>query len=490
MIKEVVTRLWVVFLVFAIPNSGCWNGETNPADVLEESALLIEQGKAAQAIELLEEFEQRQPGNVQILEQLGFAYATAGDHTMAALTFSTVAEIPPGEPQYLLYAAQSLIEAGDRPGAIDLYQRYLQERPENAGAWRALGNLALSADRSDMALNAYIQSYERRPSPAVALELGNLYLRQSNMPQAQGWYRTAASGGDDVRPQALLGILEIALRESRFVDAEGMVANLQREYPGAIEESRLAQAPQQLREWRARQREAQLAAEALANRQREEQRRLQEEARQREIEGQEQAQLQNESLVQTTPAPDEVATEIEGPHRISKEEALARIEAEIAAEAPAPPPLPTTLELAREAKELGNLEEAARLYRSTLAQGPTVSLWIEYAETALQMDDKDTALSAALEARRLDPESLETSLQYLNIMQEAMRAEDFHHELIKMRRQFPGSSDIALALARSYWRIAGNARYARMLYLEFLERAPGHPQAQQARREMNQLPLE
>ena len=450
---------------------GC-SREPDAPDVLAQAALAAERGSPREAADILEEFEERKPGNPEVIEQLAFYHTQLGDPLMASMYFVRLAELHPDDPSFLLYAVQSLVEAGDTNGALLGYERYLQVRPQDTGVWIALGDLAARSGQVETAIGAYSRAMEQRPSGQPALRLGQLYFSRGNPALAEQWFAAALQLDGPHVPEVLLGQAELALRQNQPEAAEAIVRRLQADFPGVIEESRLKDVPAQLAAWRARQEEARIAMEAL---------RAQQQA-QAAAEAEAARIAAEQAAIESATGDTEV-----GPGRLDdKEEAVVRVERQQARQQQPPPG--STLALARQARERGDVEEAARLYRRALGERVSAELWNEYSVFSMEIGQPQQAFAASLEAMRLDPQSLPYAMQYLNVAQEVQSPPRFLQELVQMRDRFPASPDLTLALARAYWRISNNSRNARLLYDEFQQMAPAHPQAAQARAERAQLP--
>ena len=413
---------------------------------------------------------------------------------MAAYYFNRLADLAPDRQQALLFAAQSLNEGGDPMGAIAVYEKYLQANPKDAGAAISYANLAAAQGIADKALGAYNSAYQVKPSGEIAVGMGRIYLNRGNDAQAALWFDTALRDHPEVREDALLGELELALKAKQYEQAEDYVAQLKKDFPGSLEVSSLKNAPQDLANWRARQEELKAATEALAKAKAEA-----EKAAKVTSPGTDSADADAPETTSVPMDPNDVAVAAD---RFTKEDAVAAVEREEAAasnpvieQAPAAqlphivePVKPVgPLELARKAREEGNLEEAARLYPKALAQESSAAVWNEYSELSLELGNSGQAFAASLEATRMDPYNAPYAMQYLRVAQSIYEPRRFMGELLTMRRRFPESPVITLALARAYWQVEHNARNAGILYDEFLLKYPNHPLYEAVLKERDQL---
>jgi cytochrome c-type biogenesis protein CcmH/NrfG len=129
------------------------------------------------------------------------------------------------------------------------------------------------------------------------------------------------------------------------------------------------------------------------------------------------------------------------------------------------------------------------LYRKALAAEPNAAAWNELSVLSLDRGDSGQACAASLEALRLAPENPDYAVQYLRVAQAVYEPRRFMRELEQMRVRFPEALQITLALARANWQYEQNARNARMLYDEFLRKAPAnHPMRADVQKERDALP--
>lgn len=479
--------LGFIFLAFF---AGCGDKEPTVDELIERAETHLDAGRIDNAVILLTEARERGEERVDVLEPLAFAHAAKGDPTLAALTFSRIAELVPERPEYLLYAATSLLDADDRKGAVARYREYLDRRPDDRAIWVTLAEVQREAGRQGEALEAYLAAEKIQSRPEQQLAIGQLYLRTKNLAQAQAWFARAAEGGADVRDRALLGLLETAIRGGRFADAEKLVDQLDAEYPGRLDQSPLDSVRDQLAEWRKRQEAARRAAEAVAARESEDPAE-EDSAPEEEDPDRSEATTTGEeasaaaSAAASSPPTDEAAAETPVP----EEEAVPAEEETVAVAQPSPSDEAVRrLAAARTAREAGDLQEAIGHYRRALVLDDSRGeVWAELSELYLATGQDRWAKATASEAVRRDPDNPRWVLQYLRAAQDSMGRDAFLRELEDAHRRFPDTPRITLVLARA-WRDAGNVRNARLLFREFLEQTPDdHPEREAAEGELQQL---
>jgi tetratricopeptide (TPR) repeat protein len=463
---------FILFLIF----SGCGERQPPVDELVVQAEELLDAGQIENAILILEKCQDRAPERVDVLEALAFAYAAKGDPMLASMTFLRISELVPQRPEYRLYAAETLLEADDFKGAVAQYAAYLEARPEDRAVWVGLADLHISQGRLNEALDALLAAEQIEARSQQRIAIGELYLRTENLAQAQAWFARALEGESEFRDEALLGLLETAIRSKRFADGEALLAQLDGEYPGRVEQSDLENVRDQLQEWRRRQDAAREAVAAL-------------EAQRPEI-----------VLNETIPAADRPAEEIpaevavaEQPAVIPEAAVTEAVEpddaapgdseeaeeqpAQVATESysgtiPADSASADHLTLARARLNEGSLEQAIRHYKKALILNDNQpQVWAELSEAYLRAGNDRWAQATASEAMRRDPENPKMVLQFIRAAQRTMDSERLLNEMERAYRNFPNQPEIILVLARAY-RDAGNLRNARLLYRKYLDVVP------------------
>lgn len=465
---------------------GCGEPPPDASTLLQRSEKLLAAGQIESALLLLEQAHEVAPERADVLETLADAYAANGDPVLASMTFLELAELVPERPEYLLFSAHSLIEAGDRRGAVDRYQRYLGIRPEDRAVWVALSGLYEEMGQLGEALEALLAAERAGPRPAQRIDIGRLFLQSGNLAQAQVWFAQALEDGSDYRDEALLGLLETAVRSRRYLDAEQLLSQLDREYPGRLERSPLDDVRDQLQEWRQRQDEARQAVAALEGPTREEA------AARESVEPDPSAET---AAAPATPQPAPAPAPARPPaaDRVAVEPAVnEQVVEKIPAESPplpsAPEAVSPVLQQARESRAAGDRLAAIELYKKALVEDDTqAAVWGELSAVTFEAGNFRWAQATASEAMRRDPDNPRYVLQFLRAAQRTLSADRVIREMEDAYRRFPNQPEIILVLARAYEE-ADNRRNAWMLFRKFLQVAPtDHPERPAAQQSMNRL---
>jgi tetratricopeptide (TPR) repeat protein len=468
---------FILFLIF----SGCGERQPPVDELVVQAEELLDAGQIENAILILEKCQERAPERVDVLEALAFAYAAKGDPMLASMTFLRISELVPQRPEYRLYAAETLLQASDPKGAVAQYAAYLEVRPEDRAVWVTLADLYISQGRLNEALDALLAAEQIEARSQQRIAIGELYLRTGNLAQAQAWFARALEGDSAFRDEALLGLMETAIRSKRFADGEALLAQLDGEYPGRVDQSDLDNVRDQLLEWRRRQDAAREAVAAL-------------EAQRPEIVLNEEipaADRPAEESPADIPAADqpavipetavaeamgEPAEELDGTTPVDAE-ATPREPGRVATESysgtiPADSAAADHLSLARARRNEGSLDQAIRHYKKALILNDNQpQVWAELSEAYLQAGNDRWAQATASEAMRRDPENPKMVLQFIRAAQRTMDSERLLREMEQAYRTFPNQPEIILVLARAY-RDVGNLRNARLLYRKFLEVVP------------------
>ena len=468
--KPFIPLGFIIVLIF----SACGEREVPIEERVIQAESLLDAGQIDGAILILERCLERQADRVDVLEPLAFAYSAQGDNVMAAFFFKRIAELVPAQAEYLLYAAESLLEAEDTKGAVACYREYLAKRPRDRAVWVSLAELSNASGRQSEALEAWLAAEQVESRSLQQVAIGQLYLRLGNLAQAQAWFARALDGDSEDRDEALLGLLETAIRAKRFAEGEALLKQIDAEYPGRVDQSELDSVRDQLAEWQRRREAAREALAAL------EARRIEEEAQEQ------QAAEAAAQAVETEVMPEEPVAEADsaGGEEAGAEEPVE----EMVAEEPAPPPPEDHLALARRNSREGNLAEAVRHYKQALIKDDSQpEVWAELSEVYLQAGNDRWARATASEAVRRNPDNPKLVLQYLRAAQQTLGPDQVIREMEDAYRRFPDQPAIILVLARAYGD-QGNLRNARLLYRKYLDIVPvDHPQRLSAEMELQNL---
>ena len=246
-----------VFLITLITTSiwllGCSSPEETKAARIKDALSLSEKGSNAVALKILEELATQHPDDIEILKSIGQVYSADGDASMASLFLEQAYLQSPNDTGLLFQTYQSL-DAAKQP-AGHLLEKLAEQTPEamTSRLWTRLGQIRQAANRLQPALDAFLKGVDpdkAKPAPETAAAIGQLFVKVGNLPQAEFWLKMAADIDNPGALTALFGLLEINLRQEDWADAEATIAQLETQFPGAVEASQWEQARQELTRWR------------------------------------------------------------------------------------------------------------------------------------------------------------------------------------------------------------------------------------------------
>ena len=250
------SAFFITLLSTLILLAACSSPEEKKAAQIKEAHHLAEGGDSAQALELLETLSAEYPNDIEILNSIGQIYAAEGDTSMAAFFLEQAYLQAPDDTERLFQAYQSL-EAAKQP-AGHLLETLSTQAPEamTPDLWIRLGQIRHAENKLQPSLDAYLKGVDpekAKPSSEVAASIGQLFVKVGNLPQAEAWLEMAADSDDPDALTALFGLLEINLRQKDWAGAEAIIAQLDKQFPGAVEASQWQQARKELVRWRATQ---------------------------------------------------------------------------------------------------------------------------------------------------------------------------------------------------------------------------------------------
>lgn len=509
---------------------GCSSPEKKTAKALESAREALDAGNVNQAIEQLVEINEAFPGNPEVLEQLGFAYAEEPDPFSAAIFLQQAVDADPTRTYLLNAVAENFNAVGDRQSAKAAYAQYLGDFPEDGDAWYALAQLYRQDNQTRPAVDAYLRAFQLLDKPLTgeeAITMGDLFFQLGNIPRAEDYYQTALEADDLSALPALFGLLRINAQAGNWGVVQRIVDRLDTDFPGALDASEYANLRLDLVAWRdarrkfeeQRERQERAAAEAadnLANN-------VSATSPADDVDGPgDTPAAETTEVAETTPdsggtadaepEPDTAVAANEpsedGAVTVLPAESddagsggkLAAVEGEnvvggmfdpledreeVFIEGPA---LPEPVNRARQARLAGDYATAVRVLWEALSERPSMAVaWHELSLAYLEGGDPAAAETASLEAMRLDPFNAGYVLHHVDVIRESRSPAYVMRELRRAKERFPNHPEITYELARGYEEISRDPRNAVFLYRQFLEIAPNHPLTEDVRNNLRRL---
>jgi protein O-GlcNAc transferase len=189
----------------------------------------LQQGRAAEALAMIEPLVGEAPGNADIRAQCGLARQELGQRDEAMADFDQALALNPDNALTLLYRGNLLMETGLFAGALESYDRLLTIAPGYDEAWFRRGSTLWLMERFDEALDSYARALELNPNRfSAAFNSGTVLLKLERYDEAFAAFETARTLAPNHRyvlggaAAALLGACDLTRWEayrSLVVDA-------------------------------------------------------------------------------------------------------------------------------------------------------------------------------------------------------------------------------------------------------------------------------
>ncbi|MGB7280837.1 MAG: tetratricopeptide repeat protein [Candidatus Acidiferrum sp.] len=156
----------------------------NEAAVEQLTQLLMDEGKSAEAVSLLEEITGR-TSSPTLLDLLGDAYTQSHELAKAEEAYRKAADLDPSELSHLRGLGQTLLAEEKYSDALVVYQKVADLMPDDADVYLRLGQIYRQLNKLDLAEQSLLKARQYEPgSPEVMYNEAMLY-------EAQGRYEDA-----------------------------------------------------------------------------------------------------------------------------------------------------------------------------------------------------------------------------------------------------------------------------------------------------------
>jgi len=167
----------------------------------------LQQGHAAEALEMLQPLIAEAPGIADIRTQCGMARQELGDHRQALADFDSVLAQEPGNALALLYRGNLLTETGSPAQALGDYRRLIDLAPDYDEAWFRLGGALWLLERLEEALASFGRVLELNPGRfGAAFNRGTILLKLERYDEAFAAFESARALAPD-HPYLLGGLV-------------------------------------------------------------------------------------------------------------------------------------------------------------------------------------------------------------------------------------------------------------------------------------------
>jgi choline-sulfatase len=210
---------------------------TSLFDVLDKASGLFAAGEYAAAIPLLAQIRVADPYNLDAILRLATAHSSLGHEAAALEAFRKASELAPRSQDVRTYLALHYARGKDWVRASPLLEQVLAESPERVPALEALAVVRERQGRVPEAIDLRRRIYKlRTPSAAELVQLGQLAMSAQQTGVALDAFESARARDPRAFSQDLeLGVLYLDAR--RFSDAAAAldrVPSTSRDYPMAL----------------------------------------------------------------------------------------------------------------------------------------------------------------------------------------------------------------------------------------------------------------
>ncbi len=199
-----------------------------------EARILIEMGRGEAALAALGEVLAMDPDNVDAHYYTGIVFERFDRHADAVASYLRAAEAAPDDPQYLVAAAEMMIEQGDVERAARLLEASHERFPYNAGVQQMLGHVAMMRGDAHDGLRLFSDAALLAPEdPSILEDLLRAQIAVGAFADADATAtRLLADAPAGERPDLQLLKARCLIELGRPVDARSILTALSREPDG------------------------------------------------------------------------------------------------------------------------------------------------------------------------------------------------------------------------------------------------------------------
>ena len=180
--------------VVALLNKAIEAAPSEPAPRLILVDYLLQQNASKLALTAAQAASAVLPDNPSVIDALGRAQVSAGEHHQAVNTFGKLAVMQPRAVGPHMRMAQAHVAAKDLPAAAQALRKALDVQPDHLPAQQALAQLALRNNSPDEALAVSKSIQKQRSTEAIGYVIeGDVMLFLKRQSEAMQAYRTALS---------------------------------------------------------------------------------------------------------------------------------------------------------------------------------------------------------------------------------------------------------------------------------------------------------
>ena len=447
-----------------IKNKETVSKRTSP-DLSQAIKLRLE-GKPDEAVKILSTINQSEPNLPEVLTQLARALFEAKKFELAAFRFDQANSSLKDSPLFK-EAGLSYEYAEDFASAIDRYTNHLSRNDGDSQIWLRLARLLVLEGKNTAALNAFSKGSDQS-TYHDCVSMANLYYEKKLLPQAEHWFRQASIKGQQSSPLPMIGLLRIKLLKKEEEVAESLILEIEKSFPGSIEETDLDKETANLLKKRNLVKllqvgtvSSEMSVSEIANFLLNPSSNIKQEK-----------VLANSKIppLQTTEGPEQDALVKFEDNNNSAPESLASAFAAPSGSSDDTIQETSSLEAAKEAYLSRRYQDCLVLARKFINKDNTnPEAWRLCSQAHYQMGEVKEAEMTILEAVRHAPKNLEIRLDYLRMARETLDPKRYLEELERARESFPDSIDLIWELARRYHLVERMPVTASILYRQILD---------------------
>lgn len=180
----------------------------------------IDAGRPEQALPILLKAQQWHPDNKSLLSNLTRAQAALGMTSEAKQSLTQLLQLDPKNLAALVMASNVELDLGNPELAESYAKRAIENDPDSPPGHLAMATVLLNTGKPEAGLQSYKNAFDRDPqNPLIAMELGDVLMRQLNRPDEALDYYLKASEIDPNLFLVQIRIVDVYLRQSKASEA-------------------------------------------------------------------------------------------------------------------------------------------------------------------------------------------------------------------------------------------------------------------------------
>ena len=480
--SKILSEFLLFYIIFFC---SCQSPNKKRDQLIESATKFFNQENYQQVIKMLQSESHQNPLEPRLVVLLAHAHYKESLWEKAALHYETLTKIDPQNNDFIRLCAMSWENSNEPTKAIHFYQLYLEKKPNRLDTWEQLGNLQTNEKNYSGALESFLKvsqfpTREKDGNLCNRIAALNKILERPN--KAQFWYQKGLQSKGSASLEAILNLIEIALRQKEEQTLIRLLDNLDRDFPVLRKEHVVLEAQNWIQEQISKPLTETIDLANPENHQIEEV--------DTALRGSVPVVMEEKSVSATTQAKSFDSPSGKPFTNISDDFILVTEAIELNPTLPDEAVLPvddfegaevqepTFSILGARALEQGNHFEAIQQYWKSLNQNPkNGDDWFSLGKAYRIGNDLQKAEIALLQAMQINASSIPYLLEYLAVIAQTRSSNRAIRQMIQAYDRFPQEPDIVLMLAKAYQDLADNSREANLYYQKFLELAPQHPEA-------------